>query len=231
MNLYIDCTIRLLLSFFCGAVLGAERKTRQHTVGLRTLILIAVSSCLLTMISTLSAAGDLGKTVTGDCTRVTAAIVTGIGFLGAGAIIHTGLNIRGLTTAAIIWSAAALGVSSGAGQYFLTIATLALIAICLLIFSKVEYKLFPQEKSKILTIVYSTLISGESAQYVDIENVRKILLKYCLIEHDLNITQSVKEEKTILRFWVKVPGVLNLPELTKNLLLTGDVTKIALSDG
>lgn len=231
MNIYIDYTIRLLMAFFCGAVLGAERKTRQHTVGLRTLILISVSSCLLTMLSTLTANGDFGVTASGDCTRVTAGIVTGIGFLGAGAIIRTGLNIRGLTTAAIIWSASALGVASGAGQYFLTTVTLAIIIVCLFIFSKIEYKLFPQEKSKILTIVYATLISDGESERIKIADVQRVLVEHNLIEHDINITQSVKDEKTILKFWVKVPSKVNLSLLTEKLLKTGNVTKIALSDG
>lgn len=217
----IDYLIRLLLATACGALLGLERKSKQHTVGPRTLILISLSSALLTILSIVTAAGD--GVVTGDCTRITAGIVTGIGFLGAGAIIKSGLNIRGLTTAGVVWSAAALGISAGAGQYILTVVTLILILLSLLIFSWVEHKSFPQEKSKILSIVY-----GEGT--FDIQTARKILRGADLIERDLNITQTIPEKKSILRFWIKVPSKLDLPKLTQELLTTGNVTKVSLSD-
>ena len=105
-NIYIEYSARIAASFFCGLLLGFERKTRQHSVGMRTLILISVSSSLLAMLSSII---TLEPRVTGgDPTRVAAGVVTGIGFLGAGAILRQGMNIKGLTSAAIIWTAAAI---------------------------------------------------------------------------------------------------------------------------
>ena len=111
-NPLYDCLLKVAVSFFCGIVLGIERRTRQQFIGLRTLILICVSSCLLMQISLYIATLSQGR---GDPGRIAAQVVSGIGFIGAGAILHQGLNIKGLTSAAIIWTAAALGLAIGAG--------------------------------------------------------------------------------------------------------------------
>src|SRR5688572_152894 len=120
---------RLLLSAGLGAVLGLEREWRQKYAGLRTNILIALGSTLFTVMSI-----DLSTASGGDPTRVAAQIVTGIGFLGAGAIMRTGSGIRGLTTAATVWVNAAVGVAAGGGEYHLAFiaTTVTLVALLLL---------------------------------------------------------------------------------------------------
>ena len=190
-NYYIDCLVRIGCSFICGLLLGIERKTRQHPVGLRTLILISVSSTLLSIFSVLIANNP---DIPGDPTRVAAGVVTGIGFLGGGAILHQGLNIRGLTSAAVIWTAAALGLACGIGQFFIVGITLLVSLISLVLLEKVEYKLFPAEKSKTLTLIYSE-------KNVDLDCLQKIIAQNGLIQSDLNMTESLKENKTIL--WEK----------------------------
>lgn len=93
----------------CGAVIGAERERKFKPAGLRTMILIGMGSAAFTMLSLALADAD------GDRGRVAAQIVSGIGFLGAGAILHGGRGVRGLTTAATIWAMAAVGMTAGAG--------------------------------------------------------------------------------------------------------------------
>jgi putative Mg2+ transporter-C (MgtC) family protein len=93
----------------CGAVIGFERQKREKPAGLRTLILVCMGSAAFTM------AGYAFTSATGDSGRVAAQIVTGIGFLGAGVILHTRDNISGATTAAIIWVTASVGMLAGAG--------------------------------------------------------------------------------------------------------------------
>ena len=130
-NFICDCIIKLCLSFVCGFILGIERKSRQQTVGMRTLILISVSSTLLALLSSYMAlVNDIHQ---GDPSRIAAGVVSGIGFLGGGAILHQGLNIKGLTSAAIIWAAAALGLAIGSGLYIQSFAALAIIVFSLLI--------------------------------------------------------------------------------------------------
>src|SRR6058998_3544152 len=111
---------RVALAAALGAVLGLEREIREREAGLRTHLLVSVGSALFTIVSAYGFHSFLtsGESVVrADPTRIAAQIVTGIGFLGAGAIIRQGLSVRGLTTAATLWAVAAIGLASGAGYY------------------------------------------------------------------------------------------------------------------
>jgi len=109
---------RVLVAFALGAVIGAERERRAKVAGLRTHMLVAGGSALFTVAS-YSIFG--GVTEAWDPSRVAAQIVSGIGFLGAGAIIQSGGSVAGLTTAASIWMAAALGMAAGGGAFSLAV--------------------------------------------------------------------------------------------------------------
>ena len=98
-----------LMSVICGAIVGAERERREKPAGLRTLVLVCLGSAVFTMVS------YAFTTTTGDSGRVAAQIVTGIGFLGAGVILHSGGMVTGATTAATVWVTAAMGMTVGAG--------------------------------------------------------------------------------------------------------------------
>jgi putative Mg2+ transporter-C (MgtC) family protein len=120
---------RLLLAALLGGLLGIERELRQKSAGLRTNILIAVGSALFTLMSY-----ELADAKGADPGRVAAQIVTGVGFLGAGAIMRTDSGIYGLTTAATIWVNAAVGVAAGGGEYHLAvIATVVTLGVLLLL--------------------------------------------------------------------------------------------------
>jgi putative Mg2+ transporter-C (MgtC) family protein len=121
---------RLLLAAGVGALLGAEREMRRKSAGFRTNILIAVGSCLFTIVGTSFGSGDPG--------RVTAQIVTGIGFLGAGAIVHGGATVQGMTTAAMIWVNAALGAAAGMGQFRLATIGGGITLAVLLVLGPIE---------------------------------------------------------------------------------------------
>jgi putative Mg2+ transporter-C (MgtC) family protein len=113
--LFTDLLGRMFLAAALGAIVGLERELRQKEAGLRTNILIAMGAALFTIMS-IEIAGPGG-----DPARIAAQIVTGIGFLGGGAILHTKGTVHGLTTAATIWMNAAIGVAAGAGRYRLAI--------------------------------------------------------------------------------------------------------------
>ena len=111
---------RVALAAALGAVLGLERELREREAGLRTHLLVSVGSALFTIVSAYGFREFLtsgANVVRADPTRIAAQIVTGIGFLGAGAIIRQGLSVRGLTTAATLWLVAAIGMAAGAGYY------------------------------------------------------------------------------------------------------------------
>ncbi len=132
---------RLALSIaLCGAI-GAEREARGQIAGLRTHILVGLGSTLFTLVSAYGfsdwVAAD-GASASVDPSRIAAQIVTGIGFLGAGAIIKQGLSVRGLTTAAALWIVAAIGMAVGAGYYLGAIASTAGVLIALVGFRKLR---------------------------------------------------------------------------------------------
>ena len=129
----LELAERLLLAALLGALLGFERELRQKSAGLRTNILIAVGSALFTMMSYELADGRVA-----DPSRVAAQIVTGIGFLGAGAIMRTDSGIQGLTTAATVWVNAAVGVAAGGGEFRLASIATAVTLIVLLLLHPVE---------------------------------------------------------------------------------------------
>src|SRR2546428_11855775 len=112
----LELMVRLLLAAGLGAAIGIERESRQKPAGLRTNILIALGSALFTMLS-IQLGGD-GSTPD----RIAAQVVTGMGFLGGGAILRSGHTIHGMTTAATIWVNAAVGMAVGAGQFAMAIA-------------------------------------------------------------------------------------------------------------
>ena len=129
-----EVLLRVVLAGVLGGAIGAEREIREREAGLRTHMLVAVGAGLFTLVSAYgwhdfhfsNRAG-----VTYDPTRIAAQIVTGIGFLGAGAIIRHGLSVRGLTTAASLWVVAAIGVASGAGYYSAALITTVLVLFSL----------------------------------------------------------------------------------------------------
>ncbi|MDP9325641.1 MAG: MgtC/SapB family protein [Candidatus Dormibacteraeota bacterium] len=131
----LDLSLRLLLAVLLGAAIGVEREFSHHPAGLRTLILVAMGSCLFTSLGV-----ALASSVT-DPTRIAAQVVTGIGFLGAGAILHQGSMVKGLTTAASTWVAAAVGMTCGFGLFVLAILATVVTVVSLIAIGKVEDRL------------------------------------------------------------------------------------------
>jgi putative Mg2+ transporter-C (MgtC) family protein len=126
--------LRLVLAALFGGAIGIERELRERGAGLRTHMLVSVGSALFTLASAYGFRDFLvhgGSVVRADPTRIAAQIVTGIGFLGAGAIIRQGLSVRGLTTAATLWVVAAIGLATGAGYYSAAAITTGLVLVSL----------------------------------------------------------------------------------------------------
>jgi putative Mg2+ transporter-C (MgtC) family protein len=130
----LDILGRLAAACALGAAVGFERELREREAGMRTHLLVALGSCLFTLVSAYGfhefLAGG-GNIVRADPSRIAAQIVTGIGFLGAGAIIREGLSVRGLTTAASLWIVAAIGMACGTGYYLAAVASTVLTLFAL----------------------------------------------------------------------------------------------------
>lgn len=219
-NIYIDYAVRIAVSFVCGFCLGIERKSRQHSVGIRTLVLISISSCLLSILSIYMAESF---NVEGDPTRIAAGVASGIGFIGGGAIMRYGLNIRGLTTAAIIFAASAVGLACGAALYFPALITMFALAIVLFIMNKLEKKIFPAAKTKILTITFNGTDIPKSF-------LTETMLRYGFIIHDMNIEYDKPLNQTKLVFTSKAPDRLNLMDFTKEIEGLEKIVSFKLDD-
>jgi putative Mg2+ transporter-C (MgtC) family protein len=129
-GLQLDLSLRLLVAAALGLVIGFEREIHGHPAGLRTHMLVALGSGLFTVLSIHGFGGEGGGAPV-DPTRIAAQIVSGIGFLGAGAILKDGIVIRGLTTAASLWATAAVGMAAGAGEWTISIVATIVILVSL----------------------------------------------------------------------------------------------------
>jgi putative Mg2+ transporter-C (MgtC) family protein len=139
-----ELLLRLALAAVLGGLIGLERELREREAGLRTHLLVGLGSALFTIAGAYGfhdflASGE--NVVRADPTRIAAQIVTGIGFLGAGAIIRQGLSVRGLTTAATLWVVAAVGLAAGAGYYSAAVITTALVLVALYPLRIIAYRI------------------------------------------------------------------------------------------
>ncbi|WP_309129782.1 MgtC/SapB family protein [Microbacterium sp.] len=127
---WVDLSLRLLVSLAAGLALGMERELRGHPAGLRTHVLVSMGSAMFTLAGAYGFE-DVIRGANADPARIGAQVASGIGFIGAGAILRDGATIRGLTTAATLWLAASVGVMSGAGNYALVLVGTGLVLIAL----------------------------------------------------------------------------------------------------
>ena len=123
---------RVFTAALLGAALGLEREWRGKEAGLRTNTLIALGAALFTAVSVQVGSGD------GDPGRIAAQVVTGVGFLGAGAILHHGATVQGLTTAAMIWVNAAIGVAAGSGHVRLAVVSTGIVLALMILLSPLD---------------------------------------------------------------------------------------------
>ena len=213
--------LRLGAALVAGGLIGLEREMRRQAAGLRTHILICLGACLLMLLSIwIPQAFALEK---GDPGRIAAQVVSGIGFLGAGAFIKIGNNVKGLTTAASIWVVAAIGLAIGAGMYGPAGIALAGALLVLTVLDRVEHRFFPSERVKQLHIWYD-----EST--ADREKIGRVLEAHRISLHSVDAYQAVTKKQTRLSLLVRVPLDTDIERLFKELRGTGKVVKIKVME-
>lgn len=215
---FVECCVRILLSAVFGIVLGFERKNHFQAIGIRTLLLISISCALMGILSFWTAGQH--ERLMGDPTRIAAGVLTGIGFIGGGAIMHQGFNIRGITTAAIIWTTAALSLAVGFGMYVPALFAFMLALVGLKAFQKVEDFFFPAAKIKNIGLVYK---GGE----VDIAHIKEILSENGIVMRDMNFCNSYEEDLLEITILVNTPGARDLKKLAQELKQTGALKKFS----
>jgi putative Mg2+ transporter-C (MgtC) family protein len=168
----------LSLAAVLGGLIGVERELREREAGLRTHLLVSLGSALFTIVGAYGFHEFLdsgANVVRADPTRIAAQIVTGIGFLGAGAIIRQGLSVRGLTTAATLWVVAAVGLACGAGYYSAAVITTALVLLALYPLRIIAYRVlvrFRPEDGHLLVELRAGAAPGEIIDAIEATGAR-----------------------------------------------------------
>jgi putative Mg2+ transporter-C (MgtC) family protein len=217
-----DIVLRMVLGFVAGAVIGFERASRRQVAGLRTHILIALGATLLMLLSiwlpqTFSGAKN------GDPGRIAAQVVSGIGFLGAGAIIRLGNNVRGLTTAASLWFVAAVGLAIGGGMFIAAAVAEVLSLVTLILLGILEKRVFPTERFKLLEISYKNN-SPNTKETLDTIKAAGIQVQ------SIDVNQGSKDKGTKLRLLARIPNTADLASLAKEIKSSGNVGKVEIKE-
>jgi putative Mg2+ transporter-C (MgtC) family protein len=211
---------RLFFSFVLGGLIGLEREWHRQSAGLRTHIVICLGSTLLTLMSFY-----IPQTFThfqaGDPSRIAAQVVSGIGFLGGGAIFRMGVNVRGLTTAASIWVVAGIGMVVGAGMYLAALAGTGLVLFALFVMVPFEKKLFPVRSLRNLEIA----MNGEK---VKTDHLFPILEEHGIEVKVMDVSQSFEEKQVRIKLTVQLPEEVDWTELYRKLGAVEGIAKITL---
>jgi putative Mg2+ transporter-C (MgtC) family protein len=218
-NLDLEMLLRLLLATFLGLAMGIERELKRKSLGLKTILVISIVSCLLTIVSIQSAylfPADSLAEIRMDPLRLAAQIVSGVGFLGAGVILRRGDDtVSGLTTAAIVWGAAGIGIATGAGFYIEAVAGVVLLLVSVelvpAIISKIGVKEFQQKELYVrLTItdrkdIDEVIHKVEDSFHEKVDNIRikdkadntYLVILLVRVDNDQTISQVYREVSLI----------------------------------
>ena len=214
--------VKLLLALGLGAAIGIERRYKGQIAGMRTFALICMGACLAMLISIYIPQEYLGLK-NGDPGRIAAQVVSGVGFLGAGAIIQMKGSVRGLTTAAGIWMTACLGLAVGAGMYVVAIVATLLIIIVLVNIERIERHANFQWESRVISIKAHGIIE-------DLEPCRQIIRDYGVRVSDTLVRYDYDNLTTTANFMVRAKGTLNAPPLFGKLREAIDAISITLTN-
>ena len=215
MDLFLEIILKLGLSLIMGGLIGLERVITRHEAGMRTQILVALGSSSFIMIGSSTSMTD------GDISRIIQGVATGLGFLGAGAIIKEGMNVKGLTTAASIWVTAAIGVAIGFGSY-----EIAAVAFCFTITALSLFAVF--EKKMALKPVRGTLVfSMDRGTEIPFDHLKKMVKMGFLIDRQ-EMDRSSSE--TTIRLEIALPRKLTVERMIADIDRIEGVKRIQWED-
>lgn len=210
-----ELVIRLVVSAVIGGFIGIEREVSNRPAGLRTHILVSVGSTLIMLVS-IFGFDD------GDPARLASQVVSGIGFLGAGTIIRTGNDVRGLTTAASLWVCAGIGLAIGAGYYLGGVITAVIILISLILLGNVENKVTRNSHKNIV-------IEGVERPGL-IGDIGTLLGGYYITIKEVTIKEENLSDDDIhlinLNFTVKLPNNLRVMGVIRDIYGINNVTNV-----
>ena len=212
---------RLILSMLLGMIVGAERKRKGQIAGIRTFALISMGACLAMLLSIYVPQVYLGLK-NGDPGRIAAQVITGIGFIGGGAMIHMKGAVRGLTTAAGIWMTAIIGMAVGIGMYLCSIGATLLILLTLVTFEQYEKRRKLGQESKVISMAVEGIVT-DLQPYKDVLSLNRVHLSTFYVEYNYT------ENKTEINFVVLVHAYTDLLPVLSKLSAVNPTQKLTLS--
>jgi putative Mg2+ transporter-C (MgtC) family protein len=210
MDFYLEILVKVLAATIFGGLVGLEREHHSKAAGLRTHIILCVGATLITIVS-IQMARDLGSDRIADPTRITANIVTGIGFLGGGAILRMGATVKGLTTAACIWTVTGVGMAVGAGYYFVASLVILVVLLTLHFLARFEDVFLARKEFRGMTL---TAQSGPDI----LGNVEKVLSDNRVTIRSIEVSKELNEPNVEIRALVTMPDRVNLNKLSSEVL-------------
>ncbi len=211
MTLFMSDSLSLAVALVFGAIIGMERELSDKAAGLRTNILICVGSCLFMIVSK-----NFTGVLNADPTRIAAQVVSGIGFLGAGAIMHEGETVSGLTTAATIWVVSAIGMAVGTGDYSIGVFTTVVTLLVQALFPRLDA--WVDELRQRHTFKISSDLDDDGLEQIktifrdaDVKVLRRKLMKKAgLYYSEWYVSGPRLEQKNVVRMLLNNPHVREL---------------------
>ncbi len=217
----LTIAFRFGLSFILAFFIGLERELSSQPAGLRTHVLISIGSTMFMLLSLLIPRMFKGE-FTSDPSRIAAQIVTGIGFLGAGAIIKIGINVKGLTTAANVWVVSAMGMAVGAGYYLPAMIITGLTLVTLVLLNLLENAFIEKRQIKNLHLKFNS-----SRFYL--ERVRDILGDFSIRITTIDYSESTTKGITEMDLNIKIPNTTDISELFSKLRELPEINRVELT--
>ena len=205
----LNAVFKLTLSLLLGCVVGLERKRKGQIAGLRTFALISMGATLAMILSIYIPQEYMGLK-NGDPGRVAAQVITGVGFLGAGAIIQMKGSARGLTTAAGIWMVATIGMAVGVGMYLVSVIATLLIIFILVTLERYEHKLNIGQESKIVRVKVKGILGTQS-------DYSAIFARHAIHVSDEYLKFDYEQNFTIINFVILTKGGVDFAALFREI--------------
>lgn len=218
----VGACFKLMLSMLLGAAIGLERRHKGQIAGMRTFALIAMGATLAMLISIYIPQEYMGLK-NGDPGRIAAQVISGIGFLGAGAIIQSKGSVRGLTTAAGIWVIACIGLAVGAGMYLIAIVTALLIIVVLMLLEKCEKRWLKGAEQKIVRLKVNNIIT-------ETEDYRRCFDEYKVHISDVFLRYDYTQNCTTMNFMVRSKDDTDFIGLFEKIHQSGNVLSLTLTN-
>lgn len=228
-GMHLEMLMRLIVSTVLGGIIGLERGSGDRPAGFRTHILVCVGSTLFMLVSLYGFDGfakfPYNYPEHRDSARIAAQVVSGIGFLGAGTIIHEGMTVRGLTTAAGLWIVSAIGLAAGAGMYFISIVATAITMLTLVTFHSWEKRFAAGSKADRMFIRLAVEdipgILTQVTSYLAFNGikVKSLNVKKDMIKNQINLELYIKVSKeldtmALVNGVQQIEGVVSIENVT-----------------